>query len=217
MKLCPKCQAKHSKSGAFCSRKCANSRGPRSEDFKSKVRLKLKITRSCIVCEGPVHNRRKTCSARCLTSYKKTTQKPPRTPGGYKPGSGRGKHGWYQGYYLDSNYELAYLIYCLDHNIPISRNTDFFLYTKKDGTQAKYYPDFRVNDRLTEIKGYYADNLDEKLNSVTEPIDVLFPKDLQHVFSYVEDKTGLKVKDLYTLYDGDPNGYRSRSSTVKES
>lgn len=46
MKICPKCQTSHTKPGAYCSRSCANSRGPRSEDFKNKVRLKLKGRRS---------------------------------------------------------------------------------------------------------------------------------------------------------------------------
>ena len=58
----------HSKNGAFCSRSCANSRGPRSESFKNKVRDKYlqrveqgydnnkgknrvdRIVASCIVC-----------------------------------------------------------------------------------------------------------------------------------------------------------------------
>jgi len=42
MKTCPKCNIIHYKSGIFCSRACANSRGPRTEDFKNKVRSKLK-------------------------------------------------------------------------------------------------------------------------------------------------------------------------------
>lgn len=41
MKLCPKCKNNHSKQGIFCSRTCANSRGPRTEDFKRKVSRKL--------------------------------------------------------------------------------------------------------------------------------------------------------------------------------
>ena len=41
MKVCPKCQKPHDLNGKFCSRSCANSRGPRSEDFKHKVRSKL--------------------------------------------------------------------------------------------------------------------------------------------------------------------------------
>lgn len=41
MKICPKCNKEHQKTGIFCSRSCANSRGPRSEEFKQTVRLKL--------------------------------------------------------------------------------------------------------------------------------------------------------------------------------
>lgn len=41
MKICPKCSAEHNKPGTFCSRKCANSRGPRDENFKEKLRQKL--------------------------------------------------------------------------------------------------------------------------------------------------------------------------------
>lgn len=41
MKICPKCKAEHNKPGIFCSRPCANSRGPRTEEFKQQVRAKL--------------------------------------------------------------------------------------------------------------------------------------------------------------------------------
>ena len=41
MKICPKCNTPHSLNGKFCSRSCANSRGPRTEEFKSNVRNKL--------------------------------------------------------------------------------------------------------------------------------------------------------------------------------
>ncbi len=41
MKLCPKCGNTHDKPGTFCSRSCANSRGPRTQEFKDKVSAKL--------------------------------------------------------------------------------------------------------------------------------------------------------------------------------
>lgn len=41
MKQCPKCGVEHVKVGAYCSRKCANSRGPRSDNFKKTVSEKL--------------------------------------------------------------------------------------------------------------------------------------------------------------------------------
>ena len=37
--------------------------------------------------------------------------------GGYKPGSGRGKQGWYKGYWCDSSWELAFVMYCLYNNL----------------------------------------------------------------------------------------------------
>ncbi len=200
MKTCPKCQEVHTKTGIFCSRNCANSRGPRTEEFKSKVRTKLRQTfNECLICKSITPKQRKTCSKECLTKLNKS-KTPPKHPGGYRQGSGRGKHGWYKGYYLDSNYELAYLIYCLDHNIDIVRNKQSFQYIDTDNKTKNFYPDFRVNGKLTEIKGFYTHNLDLKIQSVNEPIDVLFPEHLQNVFEYVKNKTGLDIKNLYKLY-----------------
>lgn len=202
MKSCPKCQTNHSKPGVFCSRVCANSRGPRTDEFKEIVRAKLQksFNKKCLVCDQLTFKKRKTCSPTCLTTLKKSNP-PPKTSGGYRRGSGRGKHGWYRGYYLDSNYELAFLIYCMDHCISIERNKEPFKYTDTDGKVKNFYPDFRVNGKLTEIKGYYTQNLDRKLQAVTEPIDVLFPQDLTHVFRYATNKTGLPVKHLFRLYE----------------
>lgn len=201
MKTCPKCQITHTKSGLFCSRSCANSRGPRSDEIKTRIRNKLRKTfNQCLVCGIITQKQRKTCSPECLIKLNKT-KTPPKHPGGYRQGSGRGKHGWYKGYYLDSNYELAYLIYCLDHNIDIQRNKQSYPYTDTDNKVKNFYPDFRVNGKLTEIKGFYTHNLDLKIQSVTEPIDVLFPENLQEVFTYVKNKTGLDVKNLYQLYE----------------
>lgn len=41
MKICPKCNCLHDKSGTFCSRKCANSRTP-SKETKEKMSLGVK-------------------------------------------------------------------------------------------------------------------------------------------------------------------------------
>jgi len=37
--------------------------------------------------------------------------------GGKRIGSGRGKSGWYKGYWCDSSWELAYVIYNIDHDV----------------------------------------------------------------------------------------------------
>jgi hypothetical protein len=82
IKICPKCNDSHIKSGIFCSRACANSRGPRSEKFKQKVSRKLsgipshkkgkeiseRILVGCFICDTPVKVKK-------IHSHKKTTCK----------------------------------------------------------------------------------------------------------------------------------------------
>jgi hypothetical protein len=113
---------------------------------------------------------------------------------------GSGKKGYYKGYQLDSTYELAYVIYCLDHNIVIERNTRYWEY-QYDGKIRKYYPDFIVNNKLVEIKNYKSAITDAKIKSVNEPIEVLYTDDLKSIFSYVSSTYNLKIEKLYQLYD----------------
>ena len=56
-KICPKCQTLHECNGLFCSRKCANSRGPRSEEFKKAVRSKLSFKKICKITISPITGR----------------------------------------------------------------------------------------------------------------------------------------------------------------
>lgn len=78
--------------------------------------------------------------------------------GGYVKGSGRGRKGYYKGIWCDSGWELAYVMYNLDHNIPFKRNTDSFPY-EYQGEHRTYTPDFYENDCYIEIKGreWYID------------------------------------------------------------
>jgi len=77
--------------------------------------------------------------------------------GGIRKGAGRGKSGWYKGYWCDSSWELAYVIYNLDHNIKFERNKLGFEYIYENKTH-KYYPDFILEDgTYIEIKGYETD------------------------------------------------------------
>jgi hypothetical protein len=76
MKICPKCNTEHEKSGTFCSRKCSNSRGPRSDDFKRVVGAKLRAppNTACTTCSTPLRRRpsdiaasgRAFCSLACM-------------------------------------------------------------------------------------------------------------------------------------------------------
>lgn len=120
--------------------------------------------------------------------------------GGLTLKSGRGKKGWYKGYFCDSTYELVYIIYNIDHNIEFKRCDRFYTY-EVDGKIHKYYPDFELSDNsLIEIKGYYTPLVDIKLQSVNDrPIKVLFKEDLKYAFDWVKEKYSYKY--LYDLYE----------------
>ena len=121
--------------------------------------------------------------------------------GGYRKGSGRGKKGWYKGFFCDSQYELGYLIYCLDHNINIKRNTVFYPYYY-NGEKHNYLPDFLVDNKLIEIKGYKRDIDEIKLSAVKDKeIIILYPKDLKHISDYLKQTYNKDIDHIYIMYD----------------
>lgn len=151
--------------------------------------------KECLVLFSTQNKKQKYCSKKC---YNKNS-------GGFKKGSSRGKSGYYKNIWCDSTYELAYIIYCLDHNIAIERNLDFWEYNFEDNTQ-KYYPDFIINkgldnESLVEIKGLSRDVDLIKIQAVDRPIIYLDKINLKHIFDYVENKTNIKIARLYSLYE----------------
>lgn len=115
--------------------------------------------------------------------------------GGYRQGSGRGKKGWYKGFFCDSSWELAYVVYCLDHNIDIKRNTERRQYAWNDKVM-NYIPDFIVDGKLVEIKGYKTAQWMAKL-AANPDITVLYEEDLQSVLEYVKHKHGANYINIY--------------------
>jgi hypothetical protein len=75
---------------------------------------------------------------------RKITEKAKMNNGGYRRGSGRGKKGWYKGIFCDSSWELAMVIYCLENDISIVRNTEKRIY-EFNGKIKNYIPDFGIN------------------------------------------------------------------------
>lgn len=105
----------------------------------------------------------------------------------------------YKGFYCDSSWELAFVIYNLEHNIKFERNKRKFNYTF-EGQNKTYLPDFIVDCAYVEIKGYWNTQWQAKLDQFPseEKLIVLTKKDMKMYFDYVIDKYG---KDFVSLYE----------------
>lgn len=116
--------------------------------------------------------------------------------GGYRRGGGRGKHGWYRGVWCDSSWELAWVMFHLDHGIPFERNRDRFEY-EWQGEKHRYLPDFKMSDGThVEIKAWLDEQGKTKLASCPGLI-VLMKKDMEPFLGYAVEKYG---KDFTTEY-----------------
>lgn len=109
------------------------------------------------------------------------------------------KFGTYCGYHCDSSWELAFVIYNLDHNIKFVRNTERFPYIHK-GSIHYYYPDFIIQDTYYEIKSYFDDRVQAKCEAFPKDksLVILDQSKIQIYLSYCEKTYG---KDFTTLYD----------------
>jgi len=115
--------------------------------------------------------------------------------GGMRKGSGVGKKGIYKGYWCDSSYELAWVIYNIDHNIKFERNYKSFPYEYNNKIH-KYIPDFILNKNYIEIKGYINDTTKCKIKNFPY-VKILMLNDLKTELDYVISKYGKNFIDLY--------------------
>ena len=128
----------------------------------------------------------------------RNTNKIKHTLGGYRKGSGRGKSGWYKGYYCDSSWELAFVIYNLEHNISFERNKQQFSYTFNN-EQHNYIPDWKIENDFVEIKGYCTEQWQAKLDQFPkeENLKVITKKEIEPYLEYVINKYGKNFIKLY--------------------
>lgn len=110
------------------------------------------------------------------------------------------KYGTYKNISCDSSWELAYVIYLIDHNISFERNrTNYFEY-EFEGTTHLFFPDFIVEDTFIEIKNYKSELTESKLKAIPKNIKfkILYKKEIQPYLKYARDTYG---KDFYRMYD----------------
>lgn len=112
--------------------------------------------------------------------------------------AGRSKCGNYKGFYCRSSWELAFVIYNLDHNINFIANKKGFKYIW-DGTEHTYFPDFYCPDTDTyiEVKGYYDKKAQEKTKQFKGNLLVLQNSDMKPYLEYVVEKYGSNFISLY--------------------
>lgn len=141
--------------------------------------------------------------------------------GGYRPGSGRGKKGWYKGIQCDSSWELAFVLWCELRDRPVKRATKIFQYRYK-GKLREYHPDFRYKTadgawKYLEIKGYISEQWLAKKAAFPKELLVISTRGMQrHILPEV---TAVYGKDFIRLYEarvrkgkstGDENGLENR-------
>lgn len=120
--------------------------------------------------------------------------------GGYRKNSGRGKMGWYKGYWCQSSWELAWVIFMLDNNKKFIRNLQGFDYIF-EGKVRKFFPDFYIQEEgyYIEIKGWPNPMTDSKIAQFPKEIRILYKKDMEFVLNYVKNKYGNDFIKLYNI------------------
>lgn len=210
----------------FCSSKCSRAYSTASK--RAEINVKVSNTlkgistnkggkidvlgeynknpKKCAVCGAILsYKQRKlnSCSEECSRKLRVLTARQNGSyanTGGYREGSGRSKSGYWKGDFCGSTYELVYWIYCKDHNIAIERNTKRYPYIF-EGKKHTYLPDYIVEGKLVEIKGYTTPLVYAKAAAVPEGIQILTIKDLEPMMDYVDSKYG-------TYHKGKNNNYQ---------
>lgn len=226
--VCTRCGKEftsNDKNRKTCSVKCAHSR-VRTEQFKQKLSQKMKgynnlhpqenhkIKKICPICKKEFQvweSENKTyCSRECYYNdhqhnFRKVGE------GGLRKGSGRGKKGWYKGYCCDSSWQLAFVIYNLEHDIKFQRNKEGFEYLINEQKHL-YYPDFILEDgTYVQIKGIIDDKNKLKISSFNKPLLILDKEKIKPYLEYVTFKYG---KDFIELYEGNPHNLKKNKCIV---
>lgn len=205
----------------FCSAKCSAIENQKfgghrkwTEEEKKKMsewakkhafvpNPKNRILKECKNCKKvfevtPCLKNRLCCSNECKNQYIKISGFMKGRSGGYREKGGRGKQGWYKGYYCNSSWELAWVIYNLDHNIKFKRNTEGFSYIFNEQAY-KFFPDFIIEstNEYVEIKGYLDAKNKAKIISFPHPLKVIDKYNIKIYLNYAIEKYGKNFISLY--------------------
>ncbi len=115
------------------------------------------------------------------------------------------KSGKYKGIWCDSSWELAFVVYNLEHGIQFEKNFEYFeYYSEFDKKNHKYYPDFKLDENTyLEIKGWMNDSSKIKINEFRKnypnlKLEVYGPNEMKPYLEYVRNIYGKNFyKELY--------------------
>lgn len=109
------------------------------------------------------------------------------------------KRGWYKGFWCDSSWELAFVMFNLDHQIKFERNHQGFKYFYNN-VWKRFYPDFILNGQYIEIKGYLNDMTKAKIDCFPKDLTlkILVKKDMQKYIDYAYQTYGFNFWTLLT-------------------
>lgn len=140
---------------------------------------------------------------------------PNHSSGGYIPTSARKcKYGTYRGYYCDSGWELAFLIYHLDMGSDVRRCDEYFEY-EYEGIIHKYYPDFIIENTYYEIKGIYRPEDPFKIAQFPKDKNLLVV-DRTSISAYINHCKQHYGKMYTTLYDRNYPSWMDKEDSSKE-
>ena len=179
-----------------------------NEERKIKLEEKRKAiiqNNLCPICGKEltwrqIESGNKTCSLACGSQLANKTKEENGTVF-VENGQGWGKSGYWNGFFVNSTYELVYYIFMTEHGHSVERNKKRYKYIWK-GKNKTYIPDFRVDGKLVEIKGYPSLLTEIKLAAVNdEDIQILYYKDIEHMMRYVDSKYGTSHNSKHNNYE----------------
>lgn len=179
-----------------------------SKSFKYRKQEHIPTNRilktfTCICCGKNYnlkeHKSQKYCSIECSKKYKHyllSEAAKKRGIGGYVENSiNNCKQGRYKGIKCDSSWELAFILWNEMQGKSIQRYKGYLTYMFEDKL-CKYYPDFIIDDKIYEIKGYYSSRAKAKHEQHPEVI-LLGREEMIPIIEEVKEKYGNNFIELY--------------------
>lgn len=216
MAICENCESEHNGiygTGRFCSAKCArgfSTKAKRDEINKkvsektrntvfvqgTRVNISTKLCKKCNLVE--VKRTQKYCDeCRPIALSENISKKNKGKTGGHREKSGRGICGNYEGFFFQSSWELAWIIFSLDHGKIFTRNNEKFSYVYGNKTY-KYVPDFILdNGEYVEVKGYWTDKWQSKMDQFPYKLIVIGKQEIVPFINYAKQKYGDKFFERF--------------------